>query len=225
MARGGTSAERAPASSTARARSGARDLAVHGRQRNRARLAARPELGPAAFAAVDVSGVRHVDGPVRRGEDGRTEPIGGRPRAHRVDLDLGLEQLREALLEPLAPGVASVGAVSPALAVTIASRISGRHRTRCHCRSSSSRSRGPPWLDGTWQMPRRAARSTIDEDSAGTRSRGSVGGRSLTIIDPAVRVPVSLPPSSDQVFSGPSRASTHAEWLASEANGTDGSAR
>ena len=88
---------------------GGRDLAVHHRQRNRARVAPRPELGPAAFAAVDVSGVGHVDGPVGRGDDRRAEPIGGRPGAHGVDLDLGLEQLREALREPLGAGVGAVG--------------------------------------------------------------------------------------------------------------------
>ena len=56
-----------------------------------------------------MGGLGHVDGSVRRGENGGAQTIGRRPGAHGVDLDLGLEQLREALLKPLAPGVASVG--------------------------------------------------------------------------------------------------------------------
>ena len=108
-ARGGTSVGAGAGLVDRPGQVGGRDLAVHHRQRNRARVAPRPELGPAAFAAVDVSGVGHVDGPVGRGDDRRAEPVGGRPGAHGVDLDLGLEQLREALREPLGAGVGAVG--------------------------------------------------------------------------------------------------------------------
>ena len=57
---------------------------------------------------MQVSGLGHVDGPVGRGDDRRAEPVGGRSRAHGIDLDLGLEQLSEAGLESLGDGVGAV---------------------------------------------------------------------------------------------------------------------
>src|SRR6266567_3021927 len=80
--------------------------------RRRARVASTmPRTSLRAYTvlvSVQVSGLGHVDGPVGRGDDRRAEPVGGRSRAHGIDLDLGLEQLREAGLEPLGDGVGAV---------------------------------------------------------------------------------------------------------------------
>ena len=46
---------------------------------------------------------------VRRGDDGGAEPVGRRPGADGIHLDVGLEELREARLQPLGDRVRAVG--------------------------------------------------------------------------------------------------------------------
>ena len=148
---------RAPASSTARARSSRAPIlpSMVGREP----CAPPPDQNsapPRPLTTVDVSGVRRKDGPVRRSEDGRAEYWRRSPSAHRRPRPRSPRRLREALLEPPA-GRLRKGAVSPALAVTIASRISGAAPDALSRRVLLHAHAGLLGSTGLGEMPRRTA--------------------------------------------------------------------